>query len=165
MLEIEKKYLVSYLPKTDGLKQVNVNQGYLNMIPEVRIRMMDDEYFLTSKGDGTLIREEAETQISFDAFKILYSMVKGQLIEKTRVYVPIPQGYTAELDIYHGAFEGLMTVEVEFPREEDVQEFIPPIWFGDDITEDMRFKNKNLAMSFSTLDELLNKPQKKKTLE
>ncbi len=165
MLEIEKKYLVKFLPGLDEKKKVEVSQGYINMSPEVRIRMMDDECFLTSKGDGSLIREESETPISLDGFKILYGMIKGNLIEKTRIYVPISECYIAELDIYHGALEGLMTVEVEFPDKESVANFIPPIWFGDDITEDKRFKNKNLAMFSSNLDELLQVEQKKKTLE
>lgn len=87
------------------------------------------------------------------------------MIEKTRVFVPIEQGYTAELDIYHGFLEGLLTVEVEFPSEEAALEFIPPIWFGEDITSDKRFKNKSLATSQVNLDELMHKKEKIRTLE
>ena len=48
---------------------------------------------------------------------------------------------------------------------EEAKKFIPPIWFGNDITNDKRFKNKNLARSFTSLNELLDKNTKKKTLE
>lgn len=166
MNEIEKKYLVQALPDISIYESTNISQGYLSIEPnEIRIRMMGDKCFLTEKGDGTLVRPEKETPISIDAFGILYGMVKGAMIEKTRVFVPIEQGYTAELDIYHGFLEGLLTVEVEFPSEEAALEFIPPIWFGEDITSDKRFKNKSLATSQVNLDELMHKKEKMRTLE
>ena len=51
----------------------------------------------------------------------------------------------AELDVYHGELTGLVTVEVEFSSLEEAESFSPPAWFGEDITEDKRYKNKNLA--------------------
>lgn len=167
MNEIEKKYLVQALPDVSEYESTNISQGYLSIEPnEIRIRMMGDECFLTEKGDGTLVRPEKETPISIDAFGILYGMVKGNMIEKTRVFVPVEQGYTAELDIYHGFLEGLLTVEVEFPSEQAAEEFIPPIWFGEDVTSDKRFKNKSLATKFTSLEELTSKKDvKKRTLE
>ncbi len=167
MNEIEKKYLVQALPDVSEYESTNISQGYLSIEPnEIRIRMMGDECFLTEKGDGTLVRPEKETPISIDAFGILYGMVKGNMIEKTRVFVPVEQGYTAELDIYHGFLDGLLTVEVEFPSEQAAEEFIPPIWFGEDVTNDKRFKNKSLATKFTSLEELTSKKDvKKRTLE
>lgn len=165
MKEIEKKYLVNELPSIEEYKQARISQGYLSTSPEVRIRMQDDECFLTSKGDGSLVREEKETPISIEAFQILYSMVKGIMIDKTRVYVPLEEGYTAELDVYHGSLDGMLTVEVEFPTEEDANSFVPPVWFGKEVTDDKRFKNKNLATSDVSLDELLNKNNKRRELK
>ena len=37
-----------------------------------------------------------------------------------------------------------MIVEVEFASEEDTHEFIPPEWFGKDVTFDKRYANKNM---------------------
>ena len=49
-MEIEKKYLVSELP--DNLPQYKcrkIEQGYLSSSPVVRVRMDNDEYYLTYK--------------------------------------------------------------------------------------------------------------------
>ena len=165
MKEIEKKYLVEFLPDLSNFNSCKVSQGYLSFNPEVRIRMMDNECFFFFFGDGTLSRDEDEESITLEVFKILYDLVQGNLIDKTRVFIPIEEGYTAELDIYHGELNGLLTIEVEFPSEEEAKKFIPPIWFGNDITNDKRFKNKNLARSFTSLNELLDKNTKKKTFE
>ena len=51
----------------------------------------------------------------------------------------------AELDIYYGELEGLITVETEFKSEKEANEFIVPNWYGKEITYDKRYKNKNLA--------------------
>lgn len=166
MKEIEKKYLVEILPKMGNVKRSRISQGYLSTENgEIRIRMTDEECFLTEKGDGTLEREENETPISVDAFKILYNMVKGRMIEKTRFFVPLYDGHTAEFDVYHGEFAGLMTVEVEFESVEDAENFIPPYWFSRDVTEDKRFKNKNLATSNITVGELLREPGRGRELK
>lgn len=164
MKEIEKKYLVEFLPDLSNFNSCQVSQGYLSFDPEVRIRMMNDECFLTRKGDGALSRDEDEESITLEVFKILYDLVQGNLIDKTRVFIPIEEGYTAELDIYHGELDGLLTVEVEFPSEEEAEKFIPPIWFGNDITNDKRFKNKKLARESINVCELLTTDCKKKKI-
>ncbi len=45
MKEIEKKYLVEFLPDLSNFNSCKVSQGYLSFNPEVRIRMMDNEFF------------------------------------------------------------------------------------------------------------------------
>ncbi|MEA2658813.1 MAG: hypothetical protein QOF64_1409 [Candidatus Binatota bacterium] len=41
--------------------------------------------------------------------------------------------------------EGLVLAEIEFPSREKSEEFKPPDWFGEEVTEDIRYKNQNLA--------------------
>ena len=43
-------------------------------------------------------------------------------------------------------------MEVEFKSLEDANSFVAPTWFGKEITEDVRYKNDNLAVA--TKDEL-----------
>lgn len=71
--------------------------------------------------------------------------IQGKLIEKNRYDIPLYDGLIAELDIYHGDLEGLIIVETEFKTEEQADSFIVPDWFGEEITENKRYKNKNLA--------------------
>jgi adenylate cyclase len=36
--------------------------------------------------------------------------------------------------------------EVEFPSDEEAAQFVPPPWFGLEVTEDEHYKNVNLAL-------------------
>lgn len=145
-MEIERKFLVNSLPNLNNYQKYEISQGYISMEPTIRIRKKDDVYYLTKKGKGSLIREEIEEEISKEVFEILISLIQTRLIEKTRYKIPLENGQMAELDIYHKDLIGLSTVEVEFKTIKEAQSFIPPNWFGKDITEDNRFKNNNLAI-------------------
>jgi CYTH domain-containing protein len=65
-------------------------------------------------------------------------------VEKIRHRAELDDG-VAELDVYGGKLEGLLVVEVEFDSKEQAGRFTPPDWFGDEITEDSRFRNAALA--------------------
>jgi CYTH domain-containing protein len=49
------------------------------------------------------------------------------------------------LDVYAGALENLIVAEVEFLSIQEAERFIPPTWFGVEVTMDVRFKNRCLA--------------------
>lgn len=68
-MEIERKYLVKTLP--DHLEQYAckvIEQGYLNTNPVVRIRRSNDDYILTYKGKGMMVREEYNLPLNEEAF-------------------------------------------------------------------------------------------------
>ena len=143
IMEIERKFLVSTLPDLNNVIFNELKQAYLSFEPEVRIRSSDDSlFYLAEKSTGDLSRSEIEPQINGVTFQILTSLVQGRIISKTRYYVSLNNNITAELDIYHGEFEGLITVETEFKSEKEANEFIVPNWYGKEITY---YKNKNLA--------------------
>lgn len=145
MLEIERKFLLKELPDLSSFSFDEIEQGYLSFTPEIRIRRKGEKYFITEKGDGTQTREELETEIDYVTYKILSNLVKGSIIKKTRYKITLDDELTAELDVYHELLDSLFTVEVEFRSEEQANSFIAPNWFGNDITKDKRYKNKNLA--------------------
>ena len=66
------------------------------------------------------------------------------MISKRRYLVPL-DSYMAELDVFEGIFTGLMVVEVEFETLDEAMAFIPPAWFGRDVTEERHFQNSNLS--------------------
>ena len=74
------------------------------------------------------------------------------LIKKTRYLVPLAGGLTAELDVFEGLLTGLVFVEVEFPDELSSNEFVPPAWFGKDLSGDKRFSNYHLSKLSSSDD-------------
>lgn len=143
-MEIERKFLVKEMPCLDGCEKSEIVQGYISFTPETRIRKRDNKYYLTIKGEGDVVREETEKEVSEKEGKELFSQVESKLIEKTRYLVNIGN-YTAELDIYKSHLKGLVVVEVEFETEADANNFVPPLWFGEDISKNKEYRNKVLA--------------------
>ena len=147
--EIERKFLVNKVPENlNKHTSTEIIQGYLAITEdgtEVRVRKKGDGYFLTVKNGFGLQRQEVEIDISRDQFEKLWSMTKGRRIEKVRFEIDY-SGMKIELDIYKGILNGLLVAEVEFLSIDQAKSFIPPDWFGREVTEDERFKNKNLAL-------------------
>lgn len=129
---------------------------------ETRIRNINDKVFQqTRKTAGTLQRGEEtnDLDISLASFNaIVKNDAKGNVIDKTRYDLPLEDGVKLELDIYHGALEGLVTGEVEFKGRDahiKAQSWSPPAWLTREVTEDDRFKNKRLA-AVDSIKTLLN---------
>lgn len=143
--ESEKKFLLkSDFPKPDGGH--HIRQGYLNRAKErtVRVRTMDDTAFLTIKGppvEGT--NPEFEYAIPpADANLMLDSLCEKPLIEKTRYRIE-HEGFTWEVDTFHGENEGLVFAEIELDHPD--QDFDKPSWIGEGVTGDKRYFNSRLS--------------------
>jgi len=145
-MEIERKFLVKTLPPLKGIPSKKLFQAYISVMPVIRIRKAQDTFLLTIKSQGNIAREEHEISINASEFQSLLNKIEGHPIEKTRYYIPLENGLTAELDIFSNHLSPLTTVEVEFPSLDAANAFIPPIWFGEDISLDHRYKNNNLAI-------------------
>lgn len=147
-IEIERKFLVKALPEKLGqYKSFEIAQGYLSLAPdgsEERIRRKGDTYYKTFKRGVGKVRTEIETKISKEEFDSLWSKTEGKRVQKTRYNIPAGKDLY-ELDVYKGNLLGLTTVDVEFNSEEEAGRFNPPDWFGEDVTEDIRYKNQTLA--------------------
>lgn len=149
MTEIERKYLVaSPPPNLEDHTSRSILQGYVAIEDggtEVRLRRKGERYFETVKSGHGLERMEAEIELSREQFEELWPTVGDRQVEKIRY--EIPRGDLAiELDVYAGRLAGLMTAEVEFGTVAESEVFEPPIWFGVEVTEDERYKNRNLAI-------------------
>ncbi len=148
-VEIERKFLVQDLPDLSDAQCAVIRQGYLTVASdsvEMRLRDKNGACFLTLKSDGGVARVERETALSQDQFDTFWPQTIGRRVEKRRWSGALPDGLTFELDLFDGDLEGLRLVEVEFPSESAAEAFAPPSWFGADVTQDKRFKNKALAM-------------------
>ena len=147
--EIERKFLVAEMPGDAALgRPQRLRQGYLVGVEseEVRIRAADDEQFtLTYKRGRGNVRVEREIALTRAQFDELWPATEGRRIEKLRYAVAIG-GATAYLDVYEGELAGLRTVEVEFRSEAAQRSFSPPPWFGPDVTDDVAYTNRALAM-------------------
>lgn len=166
MKEIEKKFLVKEIP-TNLEKNVSdkIIQGYLNIAsePVLRVRAKNDKYFLTYKHSTEKLASldynicnEYELPISLDAFEHLKNKIDGNLIVKNRYYIKLNNNLTAELDVFDDKLKGLILVEVEFEREDDVKNFVKPDWFGEDVSKDKKYRNSFLS-TINSLEELTKK--------
>nr|WP_307989431.1 CYTH domain-containing protein [uncultured Niameybacter sp.] len=145
-MEIERKFLVKELPDLKAYPHKKIKQGYISTDPVIRIRQMNNTYCVCLKSQGHMIREEFELGITKEQCDALWHKVDNHPVEKIRYFIPLENDLTAELDIYEQYLEGLLTVEVEFPSPQDAANFIPPDWFGEDITHDNRYKNNHLSV-------------------
>ena len=147
-MEIERKFLVKDLP--DRLAEYSfreIEQGYLNTDPVVRVRKDGDSYYLTYKGKGLLAREEYNLPLDQASYEHLIAKADGIVLTKRRYQIPFSQGreYTIELDIFRGIYDGLILAEIEFESEEEARNFTPPQWFGRDVTFSGEFQNSRLS--------------------
>ena len=146
--EIERKFLIPDPPlELEKHPFKEILQGYIAITDgtEVRIRKKGEEYFLTVKTGEGLIRKETEISIIREQFEALWPLTENLRIEKKRYEIKYGK-FLIELDLYSGLHSNLIVAEVEFQSEDESNSFIAPGWFGLEITDDERFKNKNLAL-------------------
>jgi len=162
-MEIERKFLIKELPEQlDIYPCHHIEQAYLNISPVVRVRKEDDTYYLTYKGSGLMAREEYNLPLNQEAYCHLREKADGKIISKKRYLIPLknpqfmeragfpapPEDYTLtiELDVFDTPFHPLVMAEVEFGSKEAAECFIPPAWFGEEVTYCKEYHNSYLAL-------------------
>ncbi len=147
-MEIERKYLVHSLPeRLEQYESKQIEQGYLCTNPVVRIRRSNENYILTYKGEGLMVREEYNLPLTKEGYEHMRQKADGILIKKTRYLIPLTDRLTIELDVFSDELEGLLLAEVEFETEEEANRFTPPAWFGEDVTFSEKYQNCTLSKS------------------
>lgn len=149
-VEIERKFLVAQVPgDLEANPSYELEQGYIaitNEGVEVRVRHREGaQALLTIKSGGGQERLEEEIEIDDRRFRALWPLTDGRRIRKRRYLIPIGDGLHIELDVYRGELDGLRTAEIEFDSADAARAFTPPSWFGPEVTDDPRYKNKRLA--------------------
>ena len=145
--EIERTFRVRGVAwRDEATDRSEIRQGYLctDVDRSVRVRLADGRATLTVKGrtEGAR-RAEFEYPIPVaDARRILNSLCRRPLIEKTRHRVP-RDDLVWEVDEFHGANDGLVVAEVELDDER--QTVVRPDWLGDEVTDDPRYYNACLV--------------------
>ena len=140
-IERERVYLVKQLPEDLNKYKPTVMQvGDFydsNSVDALKIKQKGDKYELVKKeGDSAHKRTEHTINIKKEEFDILMS-VSIQSHKKERYFYSI-DNYICEIDLYKGNLLGYVRVEVEFKNTKDMNDFIPPAWFGEEITDLVR---------------------------
>jgi len=161
-MEIERKFLIKTLPDDLGSYHFHrIEQAYLCTNPVVRVRRQDDDYYLTYKGSGMMARDEFNLLLNKEAYYHLLLKADGNVISKKRYLIPLnhpkvkegvptpPSDYTLtiELDVFEPPFAPLIMAEVEFGSKEAAEVFVPPDWFGEEVTYNKEYHNSYMAMS------------------
>ena len=147
-VEIERKFLVDRLPTSLGEGEA-IEQGYLAVSEdgiEVRVRRRGAATVLTVKSGPGMVRIEEEFDIDERRFESLWPLTDGRRVTKTRHVIPLESGLAAELDVYTGALDGLLTAEIEFASLEASEAFDPPTWLSREVTGDRRYAAQALAL-------------------
>ena len=150
MIEIERKFLVLNNDfKAESFTNHEIIQGYLSANPErtVRVRIKDNDGFLTIKGSGNesgMSRYEWEKNIDYNEAKELINLCEKGVISKTRFEVKSGK-HTFEVDEFYGENQGLIIAEIELESEDEV--FEKPIWLGQEVTNDERYYNAYLSQN------------------
>lgn len=147
--EIERKFLVDRLPDPESLTAPTpIDQGYVaagSDGTEVRLRRKGDRFYQTIKQGQGLSRLQTEVVLSESQFEAIWPLTEGRRVRKDRHQIPFGQ-FVIELDVFHGPLEGLVLAEVEFKSVEQAARFQPPEWFGEEVTNDSHYRNRNLAL-------------------
>ena len=141
--EIEKKFIIRKIPKNLNLfdyERSEILQGYIlaSNDKELRIRKMDDYYYLTYKQGKGNIRDEWEIKLTKkEGAQVFNKIITDKYIKKIRYYIPY-KNKTIELDIIPNIPFNL--AEIEFDSVEEMNNFKFPGWFG----EETDIKNKDI---------------------
>lgn len=154
-LEIERKFLVVNDRWRDHVtEKQDLKDGFLSRDGDkkVRVRSFGDRATLAVKSRAAgMRRDEFEYEIPVADAEAMLGLCGEMVIEKTRHIVPW-LGHTWEVDVFHGALEGLVIAEIELPSE--TTPFERPAWAGAEVTSDPRYKKINLLTERLALREL-----------
>jgi len=129
-----------YLPLEKGILLADNLDIIFDFSPkEARLRKTNGKFYFTLKGTGRTSRPEKEVIIDENIFYDNWNLTEGKRIKKIRMEHPFLE-YIAEFDLYLD--RKLITSEVEVPTLQ-IAKSLPLL--GKEISEDTRYKNKNLA--------------------
>lgn len=143
-VEIERKWLMDAFPALPYMREVLQTQGYLAFEPStVRIRREEKTGkeagticdWLTIKGKGGLARTEVEVPLNAAQYKALLPLLIAPTAQKRLRLYRLPGGHTLECSLVDEGQPGAFYyAEVEFACEEEATAFVPPAWFGREVT-------------------------------
>lgn len=140
MIELEKTYLVKYLPeeleKCESKEILDIYLPTSSRHPNLRIRKNGDKYEVTKKSpvkDDASEQIEETTTLTKEEFEELSGGIEGKRTHKIRYFYPF-QGRIAEIGVFQGELKGLVLVDFEFSLEEEKNKFEIPDFCLVDVT-------------------------------
>jgi len=143
MIELERTYLLKYIPK--GLETCEFKEVYdiylptQSKHPSLRIRKNGTKYEITKKepikkGDSSIQNEQ--TIILTDKEFEELAQIQGKRVHKKRYYYNY-KNHILEIDVFRDKFKGLILVDVEFETESDKEDFEMPEFCLAEVTQEV----------------------------
>ncbi len=145
--EIERKFLIDAEKWAKQGNPVEMCQGYLAISGDkiIRVRIAGSKAYITIKGNlQGISRDEFEYEIPVDDARQLMNLCEGNPVEKTR-YNYLFAGKMWEIDLFHGANNGLIVAEIELNSEDEP--FEKPSWIGEEVSTESKYYNFNLSQN------------------
>lgn len=144
--EIERKWLVKELPDLSKYKAIEYERHFLSISPnrEERIQRVGDKYEYEVKETNNVYKSVKSKKIISVADFERYKTKSIKSI--TRSSYTIQKSPEISVKIYHGIYKGLIRVEAEFSSESEAKIFVPPDWFGTEITNTILGRDSKLVM-------------------
>ena len=142
--EIARKFLIKNMPDLSSCKSASFERYYIyidNNI-ELRVQKNGEKYELERKEIISKLKAVKTTlEISKPEFEQLKTLGTQVIL---REQFSISSDPEVCIQIYHGKYEGLKRVEVEFSTEEAAQTFQIPDWYGKEITDSVVSRDSKL---------------------
>lgn len=160
MQEIERKWLLKEVPERYRAQiPLHYERHFLfseNGI-EIRVQKKGNKYEFERKTESNdLTRAVVKFEITGEEYTLLKKLSNASLERQS--YNLNDGGYEISIKEYLGRHQGLIRAEVEFDSELSANQFIPPSWFGKEITNSELGKDKKLIdLSTESFEGLLSK--------
>ena len=150
-IELELTYLARELPvETKDILPTKIRDIYLpedSPMPFIRLRQKGSHYEITKKkpvNEGDFSYQTEQTiPLEQDEFEAL-AVSSRRMVEKNRYQVVI-DGHAAEVDVFSGAFKGLVLIDFEFETQAAKQNFSPPACCLAEVTQELFIAGGQLA--------------------
>lgn len=144
-MEIERKWLIQNMPDLNDYDHSSYERYFIFLSEDVEIRVqkVNDKYELERKVNvNELSRNEFKCNITKEEFEHFKSLSSKKIIRDAYTSKDDPG---LSIKIYHGEYEGLNRVEVEFNNEEEARMYLPLVWFEKEITGSELGRDKMLV--------------------
>ncbi|NGQ95336.1 hypothetical protein G3578_09230 [Brevibacillus sp. SYP-B805] len=150
--KIARKWLCNWesVPKGMNLQDcLSIIQNYL-MASDMEVRILkqtslktgEEKFFVSIRSEMGLVRQETEVEIAEGTFEWLYAITGTNALLKDRFVIQEETVGEFNVDMYYD--QKLNIIGKEFPDAETAKQFIPPAWFGEEVTDNSKFKAQSL---------------------
>ena len=164
MIELEKNYLVKYLPpnleKCESKEVIDIYLPKEAIHPTLRIRKNGNNYEITKKEPITEEDASSQTEQTIplkESEFLALSRVDGNRLSKIRYFYPY-NNRIGEIGIFQEALSGLVLVDFEFKTPEEKESFKMPEFCLADVTQEEFLAGGMLCgKSYQDIEERLKK--------